>query len=237
MLIVLNILIIGLKIVCSSNFSALLLTPWRLWGFWTVDQTKSVIWSCIGCFWILNKLTIKWKYLANSPIMKRTISCSPSGGMLLTATNITFCCSCKTFKDPGNNHIFLHLFFRPTQTWTEADLQKRTKKYWLKNLIKEQHKRELKIPGNYCQPELLWNLNHLISPQSHRIINYTARNNKTSFKIRKIHINYSPIETRAGVWVFSGCYTTVLKACSIMLVWWVSWLALTNTFITFPSLK
>lgn len=35
--------------------------------------------------------------------------------------------------------------------------------------------------------------------------------------------------------VFSGCYATVLKACRIMLVWWVSWLALTNTFITLQT--
>lgn len=32
---------------------------------------------------------------------------------------------------------------------------KGTKKYRLKNLIKEQHKRELKIRGNYCQRDLL----------------------------------------------------------------------------------
>lgn len=91
--------------------SVTLLIPWRLWGFWSADQTKSDIWSCIGCFWTFNKLTIKWKYLANSLIKKRTIGCSPIGGMLLTATNITFCSYCKTFKGLGNNRIFLHFFF------------------------------------------------------------------------------------------------------------------------------
>jgi len=35
--------------------------------------------------------------------------------------------------------------------------------------------------------------------------------------------------------VLVGCYTTVLKACSIMLVWWVRRLALTNTFITLET--
>ncbi len=37
------------------------------------------------------------------------------------------------------------------------------------------------------------------------------------------------------VCVFSGCYTMVLKACRIMLVWWMSRLALTNTFITLET--
>lgn len=37
------------------------------------------------------------------------------------------------------------------------------------------------------------------------------------------------------VFFFSGCYTMVLKACRIMLVWWVSRLALTNTFITLET--
>lgn len=130
-------------------------------------------------------------------------------------------------------------FFRTTQCWTERKIYKGMKKYRLKNLIKEQHKRELKIPGNYCQPGLLWTSNYLISPQSHRIINYTAQNNKMSRQITKPHITYSLKKKNFlnCVCVFSGCYTTVLKACRIMLVWWMSRLALTNTFITFPSLK
>lgn len=82
-------------------------------------------------------------------------------------------------------------FFRTTQCWTERKIYKGMKKYRLKNLIKEQHKRELKIPGNYCQPGLLWTSNYLISPQSHRIINYTAQNNKMSRQITKPHITYS----------------------------------------------
>lgn len=75
------------------------------------------------------------------------------------------------------------------------------KKYRLKNLIKEQHKRELKIPGNYCQPDLLWTSNYLISPQSHRIINYRAKNNKMSLQITKPPITYSLIKTSACVCV------------------------------------
>lgn len=34
------------------------------------------------------------------------------------------------------------------------------------------------------------------------------------------------------VCLFLGCYATVLKACMIMLVWWMSWMALTYTVIT-----
>lgn len=92
-------------------------------------------------------------------------------------------------------------FFRPTQHWTEREIYEGMKKYRLKNLIKEQHKRELKIPGNYCQPDLLWTSNYLISPQSHRIINYRAKNNKMSLQITKPHITYSLIKTSVCVCV------------------------------------
>lgn len=39
------------------------------------------------------------------------------------------------------------------------------------------------------------------------------------------------------VCLFWGCYAAVLKACMIMLVWWMSWMALTYTFITLEGGK
>lgn len=114
------------------------------------------------------------------------------------------------------------------------------KKYRLQNLIKDQHKRELKIPGNYCQPDLLWTSNYLISYLRHRIISYTTQNNKNVFRHYKtsFHIFSNQIVcgcvcvhacvrvcvracVRAWVCVLSGFYTAVLLACSIMLLWLV----------------